>query len=65
MTEDEDHQPHLGTLSYSDLLIVTLTRHEKSLSSLIERLGKVSDQLAMVAQKMNAQKRRGRKRASP
>jgi len=61
MTEFEEYRGPPSTLGYSDLLIVTLTKHEKHLSTLVERLEKVLDQLESLDEKTTPQKRKRRK----
>jgi uncharacterized protein with ParB-like and HNH nuclease domain len=53
-------------LSYIDLLILTLTQHEKNLSLIIEKLERISDKLEDICVEFSKQKRKSKKgRRSP
>ena len=43
-------------LSYIDLLILTLTQHEKNLSLIIEKLEQISDKLEEISDELSKQK---------
>jgi uncharacterized protein with ParB-like and HNH nuclease domain len=48
-------------LSYIDLLILTLTQHEKNLSLIIEKLEQISDKLEDISIELSKQKHKSRK----
>jgi len=47
-----------NALSYMDLLAIVLTQHEKTLSELIGKLEKTSDELSRLIQEMGTQRRK-------
>jgi len=51
---DELERPN--ALSYIDLLILTLTQHEKNLSLIIEKLEQISDKLDAISQRLDEKK---------
>jgi len=51
---DELERPN--ALSYIDLLILTLTQHEKNLSLIIEKLEQISDKLDAISRRLEEKK---------
>jgi hypothetical protein len=43
---------HASPLSYVDLLILTLTQHEKSLNMIIEKLDRISNKLDRISRQL-------------
>lgn len=48
-----------NALTYMDLLAIVLTQHEKTLSELIGKLEKTSNELSRLIQEMSIQRRKG------
>lgn len=61
MTASRDYVDSSSSLSYIDLLVDMLMRHEKNLSRLVERLERILSLLDNVDQTMTAEKRRKEK----
>ena len=58
MVASKDYVGQPNSLSYIDLLVNMLMRHEKNLNRLIERLEKVSTMLDKVAQRIAAERKK-------
>jgi len=61
VTASRDYVDSSSSLSYIDLLVDMLMRHEKNLSRLVERLERILSLLDNVDQTMTAEKRRKEK----
>jgi len=56
-TNERDNLKHTNPLSYIDLLILTLTQHEKNLSLIIEKLERISDKLEEISQQLTEERK--------
>jgi len=56
MAASSDHTEHPGSLTYIDLLVTMLMRHEKNLNKLVERLEEISNMLDNAVRVIAAEK---------
>jgi len=56
--KEKEYIKRENALSYMDLLAMVLTQHEKTLSELIGKLEKTSDELSRLIQEMGSQKKK-------
>ena len=55
---EKEYVKRENALSYMDLLTIVLTQHEKTLSELIGKLEKTSNELSRLIQEMSIQRRK-------
>jgi len=56
VSSPKDENEHLSPLSYVDLLILTLTQHEKNLCEIIEKLQRISEKLDEISRQLSLEK---------
>jgi len=59
VTSEQNDLRNVAPLNYVDLLILTLTQHEKNLSLIIEKLQRISNKLDKISQQL-ADQQKGR-----
>ena len=52
LMSERNEVEHASPLSYVDLLILTLTQHEKSLNMIIEKLDRISNKLDRISRQL-------------
>ena len=57
--KEKEYIKRENALSYMDLLAMVLTQHEKTLSELIGKLEKTSNELSRLVKEMSIQRRKG------